>query len=69
MAGRLAYPRSYEPTTDSAILLVKEKLSIQHRHRILILDYIELAKTLISCGDPIAKALGQHTAKRLERYQ
>ncbi len=60
-----AYPQSYDSTTDEAIALVRNKLAVQHQHRVLVLDYINFARELMCSTNEIAHDLGIHMAIRL----
>jgi hypothetical protein len=62
-----AYPQSSDPKTGNLIALVKSKLAAEQQHRILTLDYVKLAKELITSEDATAHALGEHMATRLSR--
>jgi hypothetical protein len=62
-----AYPQSSDSETGNLIALVKSKLACEQQHRILTLDYVKLAKELITSEDATARGLGEHMATRLSR--
>lgn len=58
-----AYPPS--AATDATIADFTAKLLPEHRHRVLKLDYADLAVRLRQAADPVAKELGEFMAPRL----
>jgi restriction endonuclease-like protein len=64
-AWRAIFAFPADETTKQAIALVQSRLLEDYQSRILVLDYIELARALAKSIDPTAKALAQHMATRL----
>jgi hypothetical protein len=60
-----AYPQSYDRKTADTVPFVKAKLAVEFQHRVLILDYFELANKLACSADVTASGLGQHMTDRL----